>query len=362
MKFKIYKSSILAAVKAFLIYCLLISGGNLIAQDNTVATNDAPVAKKIKPVKNTFQSVWIIDNQTILVPVKGTFEMDIQHRFGTINKGYQDFWGFFAPSNIRLGFSYVPFNKLNIGLGVTKTTAVAANQSTPSPVSGPFWDGSLKYSIITQTKGRYPVSVTYYTNVGFNTKKDPDHAIYRDSKNSLLKIHLSSDRLSYFHQLIIARKINDKISVQVAPSVSHQNVVNGYFVKLNDTTLEIKPEMNSTHFAIAFAARYKLSNVTSLMLGYDQPITKHTLNNPNPNLSFGLEFNTSSHSFQLFFTNFFYLNPQVNNLYNHNSPFINTQQYLTKNPIPGQDPVLNNRKVEGGKFLIGFNITRLWNY
>src|SRR5215203_2544396 len=71
---------------------------------------------KVKPAKNTFNSVWIIDNQTVMVPVKKTFEMDIMHRFGTIDKGYEDFWGFFAPSNIRLAVSYSPINKLYLGI------------------------------------------------------------------------------------------------------------------------------------------------------------------------------------------------------------------------------------------------------
>jgi hypothetical protein len=56
---------------------LLLLSGNLFAQDSTVV----PVAKKIKPVKATFGSVWIMDNQTVMVPIKGTFEFDIQHRF-----------------------------------------------------------------------------------------------------------------------------------------------------------------------------------------------------------------------------------------------------------------------------------------
>jgi len=106
--------------------------------------------------------------------------------------------------------------------------------------------------------------------------------------------------------------------------------------------------MEHNHFAIAISARYKLTKTTSLMLNYDQPITKHVTNNPDPNLSFGLEFNTSSHSFQLFFTNYSFLTPQTNNLYNHNSPFDYTDA--------------EGKHINGGKFLIGFNITRLWNY
>lgn len=337
---------------ALIMVGLLTPVANLTAQDDSVATSeDAPVVKKPKPVKNTFQSVWIIDNQTVMVPIKKTFEMDIMHRFGTINKGYEDFFGFFAPSNIRLGFSYVPVDKLNVGIGVTKTTAAVIPQSSISSVSGPLWDASLKYSIITQTKNKYPVSVSYYVNAAYNTKKDPNKDVYRNY----------SDRLSYFHQLLIARKVTEKLSVQLAPSISHQNVVNGYYVKMNDSTLKITPDMNFAHFAVAVSARYKMTDVTSIMVNYDQPITNHAQNNPNPNLSFGLEFNTSSHSFQLFFTNYFYLTPQTNNLYNRNSPFGYTQEYYTKDPAGGE-PILNEREYKGGRFLIGFNITRLWNY
>ena len=104
--------------------------------------------------------------------------MDIQHRFGTVENGYEDFWGFFAPSNIRMGFSYYRVNKLNVGIGVTKTTAAVIPDASISYVSGPLWDASLKYSFFTQTKGKFPVSLTYYGNMSYNTKKDAEHDIY----------------------------------------------------------------------------------------------------------------------------------------------------------------------------------------
>lgn len=329
--------------------CLLLLTPLVHAQDDSTVVAEEPTTPvKAKPVKNTFQSIWIIDNQTTLVPIKGTLEMDIMHRFGTWKNGYEDFWGFFAPSNIRIGVNYSPVNKLNVGIGFTKTTAAIVPKGTTTSVSGPLWDGNLKYSIITQTNGKYPVSVSYYVNAAYNTKKDPNHDIYRNY----------SDRISYFHQILIARKITPKLSLQVAPSVSHHNVVNGYFTKLNDSTLQVNKSMRFDHFAVAFSARYKATDVTSLMFNYDQPITKHATNNPHPSLSFGVEFNTSSHSFQLFFTNFFYLNPAINNMYNTNNPFRYTD-HSTDDPATTTD---ESTKVKGGQFLIGFNITRLWNY
>ena len=64
--------------------CLLIvlcSGfGNLMAQDTTAKkatvasdTTAAPVIKKKSYVKDTFEGNYIIDDQTVMVPVKGTF-------------------------------------------------------------------------------------------------------------------------------------------------------------------------------------------------------------------------------------------------------------------------------------------------
>jgi hypothetical protein len=201
-----------------------------------------------------------------------------------------------------------------------------------------LWDGSAKYSIITQTKGKYPVSITYYGNVAYSTLKDPDGSLFK----------YTTQRVSFFHQLIIARKITDKLSVQVAPDVSHQNAVNGYYTKNDSTGKTIFRNMKYDHFAISFSGRYQLTRVTSLMLNYDQPITKHATNNPNPNFACGFEFNSSGHSFQLFMGNYSLLSPQRNNLYNTNNPF-------------GYKKA-DGTKVKGGAFLIGFNITRLWSW
>ncbi len=325
MKRKINHSNRLLTSAACTLFCLFLFQPQLKAQDSTVvAAEDSTGPVKIKPAKNTFQSVWIIDNQTVLVPIKKTFEMDIMHRFGVVKNGYQDFWGFFAPSNIRLGVSYVPIKKLNIGIGITKANLLV--------------DANAKYSIITQTKGKYPVSVSYYADIAYDSRKDPDKSLYK----------YASQRLSFFNQVLIARKVTRKLSVQIGPSISHQNSVNGYYTKNDSTGKDIFKEMKHNHFAIAFSGRYKLTNVTSLMINYDQPITKHATQNPNPNLSFGFEFNTSSHSFQLFMGNYSLLSPQRNNLYNTNTPFGYTD--------------VNGKKVKGGMFLIGFNITRLWNY
>lgn len=314
------KSRLLIGVT--LICCILLISGSLQAQtDSSVA----PVATKakIKPVKNTFASTWIIDNQSVMVPVKGAYEMEIQHRFGTIDKGYEDFWGLFAPSNIRLGVQYSPIKNLSVGGGVIKLDKI--------------WDISAKYAIITQTPHKYPVSVTYFGNMAFDTRKNVDSSLFK----------YNSQRYSFFNQILIARKFNEKFSLQAGISLSHQNSVHGYYTK-NDSTGKVTfLEMFHDHLSASLSGRYKLSESSAVLFDYNQPLTKHHLNNPVPSASFGLEMHTSGHSFQIFFTNFFALSPQHNNLYNQNSPFDYTKDDA-------------GTKVAGGKYLLGFNITRLW--
>lgn len=268
---------------------------------------EQPEKAESKPVRSTFESAWLIDNQSVMVPAKGTLEMDIMHRFGTINNGYDDFFGLYAPSNIRIGMSYAPIEKLNVGFGFSKVNLT--------------WDVNAKYGILQQMRsGGFPVSVTYFGNIAIDTRP----------KENFVN---GTDRLSFFNQIIVARKLTNEFSIQVAPSLSHFNAVEGY--ETGDDTIEGK--MKNDQVSIAFGGRYKVTPNTAVMLNYDQPITKHTTNNPHPNIAFGAEFNTSGHAFQLFFSNYYNIIPQRNNMFNQND-------------------------YEEGQFLIGFNITRLWSF
>jgi hypothetical protein len=290
-------------ILASLLSVMLMSSTMLVKAQDTTAT----VATKAKPVKNTFESTWLIDNQSVMVPAKGTMQMDIMHRFGTVNNGYEDFYGIYAPSNIRIGMSYVPIDKLIVGFGFTKVNLT--------------WDLTAKYALVKQmTSGGWPVSITLYGNMAVDTRPEENFVN-------------STDRLSYFSQLIIARKVTDNFSLQFAPSLSHFNAVEGYV----DEEGNIQGKMENDHFAVSVGARYKVTSGTVIMVNYDQPLTKHTTDNPQPNIALGVEFNTSSHAFQLFLSNYQYIVPQLNNMYNQND-------------------------YREGQFLIGFNITRLWNF
>jgi hypothetical protein len=245
-----------------------------------------------------------------MVPIKGTFEFDIQHRFGTTDQGIKDLFGLFSGANMLLGFSYVPVKNLQLGFGATNDRM----QIT----------GSAKYAICRQTTNNsVPVSVSLFANTVMDTR----------AKSTSLPIVNTSDRFSFFTQLIVARKICDKFSIQISPSITYFNNIEGYMI--DEKTMIGKQE--HAHFAIAFSGRYKLTESMSLIANYDQPLTQHPLDNPHPNLSIGLDMKTSGHDFQIFLGNYGYILPQNNNLYNQND--------YTK-----------------GQFLIGFNISRLWNF
>lgn len=287
----------------FLLLSLGLMAGSIQAQD--APAEKAPV--KSKPVKNTFGSVWLMDNQTSLVPIKGTLEFDIQHRFGVVNNGASDLFGLFAPSNIRLGVNYAPVKNLFVGIGITKER----NQL----------DLNAKYALLQQTTdNKMPVSVTYFGNAVVDT---------RNKSNFRYDVH----RLSYFNQLIIARKVSEKFSLQVAPSFSWFNNVEAYV----DKDGNIQKKMKNGHLAISTLGRLKITEKSAIIAGYDQPLTQHTTNNPHPNICFGFETTTSSHAFQVFFGNYYGIVPQSNNMFNKND-------------------------FRDGQFVIGFNITRLWNF
>ena len=294
-------------IRIFSVICFaqLASCNMVVAQDSTKSAADTKPLTAKKMVKNTFGGNMIIDNQTVMVPIKNSFEFDIQHRFGTTNNGYSDFFGLFAPSNIRLGFSYTPCNKLQLGFGITKERMQ--------------WDGNLKYALMKQMESGFPVSITYYGNIAVSTLPKDQNFV------------TDNDRLSYFNQLLIARKITKNFSAQVAPSLSYFNNVDGYV----SSDGSIKPKMLNYHFAIAVMGRYKLTNSMAVIANYDQPLTQHPTNNPHPNISFGIDLGTIAHSFQIFVGNYQSIIPQQNNVFNQND-------------------------YKQSRYLIGFNISRTW--
>ncbi|WP_298370815.1 DUF5777 family beta-barrel protein [uncultured Lutibacter sp.] len=256
--------------------------------------------KKEKLERDAFESSLIIDNPSNVLLSKNALEVQMQHRFGLINSpSGNDLAGFWGDSNIRIGLAYGIHERLTIGYGTTKFNR--------------FQDFNWKVALLRQTRSNsMPISVSYYGNFTIDARKKD-------------KFNMIQDRYSYFNQLIIAKKFSPSISFQIAPSISHFNLVH--------------PDMKNDLVSVAFGGRIKISPQTSILIDYSQPITKfdNSQFDPKPGISLGFEFATSAHEFQLMLTNYNALVQQKNYMYNQYDFF-------------------------NGDFLIGFNITRIYNF
>jgi hypothetical protein len=118
-------------------------------------------------------------------------------------------------------------------------------------------------------------------------------------------------RLSYFTQLIVARKLNNMFSIEVAPSLVYFNSV----PKNIDSTAGYK----NLNLGISAGARANVFGSHSVILEYDQLLTKQSIAvQPKPNLSLGWEISTATHTFQIFAANYNQIINQRNLVFNTN--------------------------------------------
>lgn len=263
--------------------------------------------EKDRPVRPPFQSAYLIDNQTTYIPYAKTLEYVIQHKFGTIDNGISDLFGLYAPgANVRIGFNYVVMNNVQLGWGLSKSNMTN--------------DFNVKWTILEQTrKNTVPVALTLYGVAAINGQPDD----YFGVDYSFM------GRLSYFSQIIVGRKFNDWLSLQVGGSFSHYNMVN-------------RENSDFDKVGVHFNGRAKFSPQSSFIFNFDQPLGLLVLRNKDgvntdPNIAVGVEIATSTHAFQIY-----------------------AGQYSGVLP---QDIMVNNYNgFDMSSFRIGFTITRLWNF
>ena len=307
----------------FLITILLISFlpcGYLWAQNqekpDSTAVAEAPEITD-KPVKFTWESGYLIGQQTSKVSPKNTLETVIQHKFGSIDNGRSDLWGIYAPgANVRISLDYVIMKNFQIGYGLTKFNM--------------YSDFNAKWSLLQQKTESMPISVTLYGNVAIDgrSKSVWDNLYYNYSHPDETYGLRSSNRLSYYSELIIGRKMNDWLSLQAGVSFSHYNTV--------------ATSMDHDKVGIHFGGRIKVSPQGSIIFTHDLPLKIDNISEgqavqPEPNISFGYEVSTGSHAFQIYMG--------------------------TTSALLPQDYMMNNQnKIEKKYFSIGFVITRLWSF
>jgi opacity protein-like surface antigen len=275
--------------KIFLLFIFFI----FVSISNSVFSQDTAVPENT-PVSDIFSATLNIDNQTVVTPYKGSKQFIIQHRFAQI-KDIKDLYGIYGASNIRIALMYGVTDRIMIGFGTEKYSK--------------FQDFSWKYNILQQTEtGSMPIALTYYGNLGIDGR---DKAVF----GANFKF---ADRLSTFHQIIVARKFSERISIQAAGSFAHVNKTDTIY--------------HNDAMGICIGGRAKVYNDISFLFEYNQGLPVKELRYyqdlAKPGLSFGFEIATGTHAFQLFATTY---------------DKIIAQKYY--------------RETKNDKFMVGFNIT-----
>jgi len=249
----------------------------------------------------TFKGTQLINASTNETPGEGVLQFVMAHRFGSFNDDY--LYNFFGLDNaqVRMQLDYGVTDRLNIGIGRSSFLKVA--------------DGFVKYQLLQQQKGTktVPVSITLHSSTNYR------NARYTDGID-----HATSDRLSYMHQAIIARKWNRKLSTLVSPSVVHFNLV------------PTAQDPNTTAH-ITLGARYKISNRMALT-GESTLLSNREFNSGErytTPFALGVDIETGGHVFQL----------HISNTRAMNGPY-----WMARNPYSASN---------GGLFL-GFNISRVF--
>lgn len=292
-------------------FCFLLKA---IAQDDLLSDLVKDDAAKVKQniTTATFKSTRVINLQSVEMTGKGNLEFMISHRFGNIwkeGKGWTNLSQFFGLNagfaNTYMSFDYSFTNWMNFGLAFTGN---ARNEA---------W---AKFKLLRQQTGvkNIPVTVSLFSLASFDGSDGPSPD------------DLAWNRFSFMHQLLIARKFNEKFSLQLTPSYIHYNVVP---YGINNT---------NNIFSLAIGGRYKLTNKTAISFEYARQLngykdlldeTSSAVNYVPDLFSLGYDWDTGGHIFQFFFTS--------------SSAATNIAQLST-----------NTNDVRVGNFSLGFNLNR----
>jgi hypothetical protein len=215
----------------------------------------------------TFKTTRVINLQSVENAAAGVMDFRISHRFGFINSGAYDLFGL-DQALMRFGLEYGVTDRLMVGVGRSNVNKA--------------YDSFLKYKILRQGSGKHniPISLSYFGSAVCNTVKwsDPNRDNY------------FSSRMQYTHQLLIARKFNNDLSLQIAPTLVHKNLV---------PTLQDKNDI----LAMGFGGRYKLTQRFSVNGEYIYVLPNQITSTFYNSLSLGVDIETGGHVFQLHLTN-----------------------------------------------------------
>ena len=223
---------------------------------------------KVEYVQSAFKGTRVANAQSLEIPASKVLQFMIQHRFGSIENGFYDLFGTDYAA-IRYDFSY----------GYNDVFAVGVGRSSFDKI----YDIFLKTKLIRQSRGirSFPVSVVLFSDIGIKTNR-------KSEQTPALKENFSN-RFLYINQLIIGRKFNRNLSLQVLPTVIHRNLV-------------LTPNEKHQLASFGFAGRYKITNQFSINADYFIPLDNRDSNYKN-SFAVGFDYETGGHVFQVMLSN-----------------------------------------------------------
>lgn len=227
------------------------------------AENTNTVTKDI--ATGTFKTTRIVNGQSIENVGEGVLDFRILHRFGAINQGGYNFFGL-DQATMRLGLDY----------GITKKLMIGIGRSTFEKQ----FDGFIKYKVLSQQTGEHniPLSISYAGT-----------AIYKSLKEATATYQpYVSDKFSFAHQILFARKFNDQFSLQLTPTLLHYNIVENVNIP-ND------------FYSLGIGFRQRISKRVNITTEYYYRY--HKLDGYYDPLSVGVDIETGGHVFQLHVSN-----------------------------------------------------------
>lgn len=251
----------------FLVFAL--NTGSIAQSELDNLLEDELNKKEISTVLATFKATRIIQSHSTKLIAKGELDFRVSHRFGRINSGVYDFFGL-DNSTTHLALEY----------GITDWLMTGIGRSTLNKTV----NGFVKIIFIKQKSGikKFPFTIGYLSNISVNTLKWQ----YPDRNNYF------SSRLSYVHQLMVARKINKKLSIQIMPVLAHQNLVK----KIADP---------NDVLGLGYGGRYKFTTRFAFTwdVYYLLQLNKFINNTYHQPLALGFDIETGGHVFQLYVSN-----------------------------------------------------------
>ncbi len=236
-----------------------------LAQDDLLEELEADQPDEAQYADAAFKGLKIVNFESTKLADKKALYFIVAHRFGSVENGIDDFFGL-DNAVTRLQLIYGVTDWLNVGI------ARSSFQKT--------YGAHLKYRLARQKEGGFPFTVVGYNLLTINTNLDKDF---------LPKLEFDN-RLSYTTQLLISRKFSKNLSLQLAPSLLHENYVS------------YDPQDN-TQFILGMGGRYKLTKRWSVNLDYGWHWNRASGSPFNNPLSIGFDLETGGHVFQLHFTN-----------------------------------------------------------